>query len=91
MDTCKSVFQKDGQYVEMREIKTTEYTIPEADILGFCFPVYAFGIPRICRNYLRSIKKFSKKQKVFVLVTAGNEDESGFSVRECERILLINQ
>lgn len=87
LDTCKTVFQKKGHSVEMREIKTTESTLPEADMLGFCFPVYAFGIPRICRNYLKRIKKFSRTQKVFVLITAGDADESGFSVRECERIL----
>lgn len=87
LDTCKSVFQDTGQHVQISEIKTTDADIPEADILGFCFPVYAFAIPRICRNYLRSIKRFSKKQKVFVLITAGDADESGFAIRECEKIL----
>jgi len=87
MDTCKSVFLKDGHHANMFEIKASESVIPEADILGFCFPVYAFGIPRICKNYLKSLKRFKAKQKVFVLITAGDADESGFAIRECRRIL----
>jgi len=87
LDTCKSVFQEAGHNVEIHEIKTTESDIPESDILGFCFPVYAFGIPRICRKYLKSIQKFNNRQKVFVIVTAGDSDESGFSLKESEQIL----
>jgi ferredoxin len=87
LDSCKDIFIKNGHLVEISEIALQEINLPESDLLGFCFPVYAFGIPRICRKYLRSIKKFSTKQKVFVLITAGDTDESGFSVRECERIL----
>ena len=87
MDTCQSVFLRDGHHVEMIEIKANESAIPTTDVLGFCFPVYAFGIPRICRNYLKSLKRFEKKQKVFIIITAGNEDESGFAITECRRIL----
>jgi formate hydrogenlyase subunit 6/NADH:ubiquinone oxidoreductase subunit I len=87
LDTCKTIFLKNGHQVEMHEIKPDESSTPEADILGFCFPVYAFGIPRICRKYLKSINRFDNRQKVFVIITAGDSDESGFSVQECERIL----
>ncbi len=87
LETCKNVFLQNGHQAEMHQINTNGSSIPEADILGFCFPVYAFGIPRICRNYLKSVRCFESEQKVFVLITAGDPDESGFAINECSRIL----
>jgi hypothetical protein len=87
LETCKDVFINNGHSVKISGIASNETILPNSDLLGFCFPVYAFGIPRICRKYLKAIQKFSIKQKVFVLITAGDSDESGFSVRECECIL----
>lgn len=55
--------------------------------MGFCFPVYAFGIPRICRRYLSGLSRFKKPISTFVLITAGDPDESGFVIRECAGIL----
>jgi len=87
LETCRSVFVADGREVEMRAIDVTESIFPEADIVGFCFPVYAFGIPRVCRKYLKGLQPFSSLQKVFVLITAGDALESGFAIRECEQML----
>ena len=87
METCKSVFMEEGHDVEMREMNPDEMQLDPTDILGFCFPVYAFEIPRICRKYLKSLRSFREKQKVFIIITAGDADESGFSIRECEKIL----
>jgi ferredoxin len=87
LETCKNVFFENGHSVEITEITPHEINLPESDLVGFCFPVYAFGIPRICRKYLNALEKFDHKQKVFVLINAGDSDESGFSVKECERIL----
>lgn len=87
MEICRSVFEAEGHNVAMREIKLEETVVPEADIVGFCLPVYAFGAPRLCRQYLNRLAAFAHKQRVFVLITAGDAEESGFSIRECERIL----
>lgn len=87
IDTCKKVFVASGHSPKVTEITRGGSRIPDSDMLGFCFPVYAFGIPRICCNYLREIDRFKIRQKVFVLVTAGDSDESGFSIQECEEIL----
>jgi ferredoxin len=87
LDTCKEIFLQNNHEAAISEINTNESKIQESDILGFCFPVYAFGIPRICRKYLKSVRKFNKLQKVFVIVTAGGSDESGFSVQQCKQIL----
>lgn len=87
LDTCREMFIEANHVANISEMDLNEKDITESDILGFCFPVYAFGIPRICRNYLKSISKFNKTQKVFILITAGDSDESGFSIGECEQIL----
>lgn len=67
METCRSVFEADGHAVALREIKLDETVISEADLVGFCFPVYAFGIPRLCRQYLKGLAAFETNQRVFVL------------------------
>lgn len=87
LDTCREIFEQANHTTTISAIKTKEENLKGSDILGFCFPVYAFGIPRFCKKYLKSINKFSSQQKVFILITAGDSDESGFSIMECERIL----
>jgi Pyruvate/2-oxoacid:ferredoxin oxidoreductase delta subunit len=87
LKTCREVFLTLHHEATISEINFDEVDFGDADLSGFCFPVYAFGIPRICRKYLKSIPKFNHRQKVFVLITAGDSDEAGFSVKECERIL----
>jgi ferredoxin len=87
MNTVNTVFTVSDNHLEIAEISINETTVPGSDILGFCFPVYAFGIPRICRKYLNGISGFSKRQNAFIIITAGDSDETGFAMRECERIL----
>jgi ferredoxin len=84
--TCQDMFVKNKHSVNLSAIKTDEQ-IETADLIGFCFPVYAFGIPRICRKYLNKLQHFENKQNAFVLITAGDSDESGFSIKEATRIL----
>jgi formate hydrogenlyase subunit 6/NADH:ubiquinone oxidoreductase subunit I len=86
LKTCQEVFIENMHSVYLSAITTDEQKV-SADLIGFCFPVYAFGIPRICRKYLNELQRFEKKQKVFILITAGDSDESGFSIKECEKIL----
>lgn len=87
LDTCREVFIKNLHTATISPIKNNEQLSPDTDITGFCFPVYAFGIPRICRRYLKQLPQFEKPKKVFVIITAGKKDESGFSVKECVNIL----
>ncbi len=87
LETCNTVFLESGNLTNISEISINETSIPDSDLLGFCFPVYAFGIPRICRKYLKRIERFRKQQKVFILITAGDSDESGFAVKECKNVL----
>ncbi len=87
LDTCREVFVRFNHETTISEINPGETNPEESDLLGFCFPVYAFLIPRICRKYLKSIHRFKNRRKVFVLITAGDSDESGFSLEECKQIL----
>ncbi len=87
LETCRDVFVSNGHSVRISEIAFDETNLPNSDLLGFCFPVYAFGIPRICRKYKKALNRFVTPQKVFVLITAGDSDESGFAASECEKIL----
>lgn len=87
MNTCREVFIEHNHSVNISSIVVGQQLPGDPDVIGFCFPVYAFGIPRICRKYLKSLKAFARTRDVFVLITAGKEDESGFSVTESMKIL----
>lgn len=87
LDTCREVFVGHKHNASISPINNNEQLSSDADMIGFCFPVYAFGIPRICRRYLKQLHNFCKPQNVFVIITAGKEDESGFSVSQCVNIL----
>lgn len=87
LSTCEEVFIENHHAVEITSINNRMPPCPNADIIGFCFPVYAFGIPRICRRYLKRLPRFTKPQNVFVIITAGKRVEAGFSVDECVKIL----
>lgn len=87
LDTCKDVFIEKGCKVAISSITKSSSLDEGADLIGFCFPVYAFGIPRICRKYLLNLPKYNNPKRAFVLITAGARDESGFSVKESTKIL----
>ncbi len=87
IDTCKEIFIQNGNKVTLSSITDKSNINEDADLIGFCFPVYAFGIPRICRNYLLNLPIFKSPINTFILITAGNLDESGFSVEESTKIL----
>jgi Pyruvate/2-oxoacid:ferredoxin oxidoreductase delta subunit/flavodoxin len=86
-NSCREIFMQFNHETTISEINSENTNLIGSDLLGFFFPVYAFGIPRICRKYLKTIQKFNSRQNVFVLITAGDSDESGFSLKECEQIL----
>jgi len=86
LNTIKDCLIEKQHFVQISKITAGE-TIPQCDIIGFCFPVYAFGIPRIARQYLKKLPEFTDKQKAFIIITAGGLDESGFSTVESINLL----
>jgi len=87
LNECKEIFIQNGYEADFSSITEEPGINEKADLIGFCFPVYAFAIPRICRNYLLNLPKFTNPIKTFILITAGDEDESGFSIPESTKIL----
>jgi len=87
LNTCKNVFVQNGCDVTLSSVVDKPNINQDADVIGFSFPVYAFGIPRICRKYLSVLPKFKSPVKAFVIITAGNSQEAGFSVKESAKLL----
>jgi ferredoxin len=87
LETCKNIFEKNNILVEMSSITDEKETMNNSDLLGFCFPVYAFGLPRICTQYLRNLPKEKYYNKVFLLTTSGAPGEVGFALQDGINIL----
>lgn len=87
IDTCKDVLVQSGCDVTLFSVTDKPDIDENTDLLGFCFPVYAFAIPRICRNYLKNLPKYKSPIKAFVIITAGDSQEAGFSIQESTRLL----
>lgn len=82
LDMCKEVLLQNCCEATFCSITAKSNINKEADLIEFCFPVYAFGIPRICWKYLFSLPKSKNPINTFLLIKAGDSDESGFSVKE---------
>jgi ferredoxin len=87
LNTCKTVFEDAGNTVQLSEIDRKETTL-EADLVGFAFPVYSFGMPHIIREYIQSLQPFQGKQKIFVIVTAGDVIGASSTTKKFEHLIL---
>ena len=87
LNSCKTIFEEAGHKVKLQALDTSEKNI-EADLIGFAFPIHAFGLPDIITKYLRSLEKFAYKQKVFVLMTAGDVSGSCSATKKFEYLLI---
>lgn len=85
--TCEELFKQHNHNTILTGITSGIDLTEKADLIGFCFPVYAFGIPRICKRYLSSLPKFLKPLKAFIIITAGDQTESGFAIPEGTKLL----
>jgi ferredoxin len=59
----------------------------EADMMGFSFPVYSFGMPHIVREFFKSMKASGSPKKVFILITSGDISGSGSTAKKAHRLL----
>jgi len=95
LDICNTYFKESAYKTMLSSIieknkknkNNKKDDFKDIDIIGFSFPVYAFSLPRIAMRYLKSLPKSKNKTKVFLLVTAGAFDESGFALRKGKKIL----
>ena len=63
LKTCKDEFEKNDFIVDFSSVTDTKDFNYDCGLAGFCFPVYAFGLPRICRKLLNNpaVQKSPKK------------------------------
>ncbi len=87
LTTCKEIFERKNYEVEIKSITEKTDINADFDLVGFCFPVYAFGLPRVCREYLNDISKQPDSKNAFLLVTCGEIDEVGFALDIGKKIL----
>lgn len=87
LDTCKETFIRQSCTASLSSITEPAPVNQAADLLGFCFPVYAFALPRIARKYLADLPTFKTPVKVFLLITAGDSAEAGFAVQQGTELL----
>jgi ferredoxin len=73
--------------VEEASITDSAPIAPDARLVGFFFPVYAYALPRVVRRYLEALPKVAPGTQAFLVVTAGLEDEAGYSVDEGIKLL----
>ncbi len=87
LEICKNIFEQNNVLVKISSITESPEINKDCDIIGFCFPVYAFGLPKIAKAYLQKLPKQKAGKKVFLLVTCGDPDEVGFALSEGIKIL----
>ena len=87
LKVCEKVFTQHNFTVDISSIAGNDKISDNCDIIGFCFPVYAFGLPRIAKEFLNNLPYPKSDTKVFLLVTCGDPDEVGFALTEGIEIL----
>lgn len=87
LEICKGIFEQNDFLVKISSITDENNISDDCDLKGFCFPVYAFGLPRISKDYLNNLPKQTANKKVFLLVTCGDPDEVGFALKDGMKIL----
>lgn len=61
------------------------YELKENELLGFVYPVYAWGPPKIVLDFIKKLIVTGNKPYVFSLCTCG--DEEGYTTRTLEKAL----
>jgi ferredoxin len=89
LEIIKLTFEKNGWVVSFCPLEEDSAIDSDSnDYLGFAFPVYSWGVPRIVRKYLENLPILKNGQKVFVIVTSGGKDEEGWALIEARKILI---
>ncbi len=87
LEICENIFKQNNFSVNISSITDNSQISNNNAIIGFCFPVYAFGLPRISKKYLKNLPTQTTKQTAFILVTCGDTNEVGFALADGIKIL----
>lgn len=83
---AKSIAQAQGEKLvpivqEMRKEPTERvYALGEKELIGFVYPIYAWGLPEIVLDFVRSIRVEGENRYVFSLNTCGGEEGNATQV-----------
>lgn len=61
LEICETIFKQHNFSVDVSSITDKNKISTDSDIIGFCFPVYAFGLPGISKDYLNKLAKQTKR------------------------------
>jgi hypothetical protein len=84
---CMERLRANGYEVEEASITEPAPIARDARLVGFFFPVYAYALPRVARKYLEALPEAGVGTQALLVVTAGLEDEAGYSVDEGAKLL----
>jgi ferredoxin len=81
LSVCKDLFEANCFTPIIESIFDKQDMNAEYDYYGFCFPVYALGLPRVVKQNLRQLP-VAKNVKTLLLVSLGAADEEGWSLKD---------
>jgi ferredoxin len=83
MNICKDKLKDKGYETVISSIlEENKINENEFEIFGFCFPVFALGLPRIVYKYLAGMNELEFHKKTFLLVTGGDKDNNGWALSD---------
>lgn len=87
LQICEELLMAQGYAVEMASITGADLVGADAEVFGFCFPVYALGLPRVAMKFLSDLPELTSPKRTFLFVTAGDKDDIGWALLEGRKIL----
>lgn len=87
LSVAGDVLNKSGYRVSLRSITKPGNITADADLLGFCFPVYSLALPRIAYRYLKNLPSVKNGTKAFLFVTGGADNDCGWALIEGKKTL----
>ncbi len=87
-DLCRQALEAAGYETALNEIRRGAAPVLDGvDLFGLCCPVYSLGAPRIVREFLQSLPAVPSPVRAFVLATAGDAQDVGWTMQEAATAL----
>jgi hypothetical protein len=68
LSIAKEFFESRGYEVDFASIIDNQSVDESSTFYGFCFPVYALGLPRIAKRFLADLPSVKTPKETFLLV-----------------------
>lgn len=87
LSIAKEILESRGFSVDLASIIEASSIDENSVYFGFCFPVFALGLPRIAKRFLSDLPSLETPKEAFLFVTGGDQDDFGWALRDGCRIL----